>query len=138
MAQDRNAAARLRTLLDSEEYGPRLARLRGADERRVLDLIEQNRGKEARAEILAADERRRDRARIQERARLLHLAALNTVRQHGPHYGTTYDVAVQHLGTATSPDLRRVINADRQQLIDYIREPPTVMYPKDNNPFWYH
>jgi hypothetical protein len=137
VAVDRNAAARLRRILESEEYGPALARLHGAEERRILDLIDAGRGKEARAEILRADEARRGRLRAQARARLLHNAAVNTARQHR-HYGTTYDMAVANLRYGTDADLRRAATADDEELHRLARQPPREMHPVDRNPFWYH
>jgi hypothetical protein len=137
VAADRNAAARLRRILADEDYGPKLARLRGSEERRVLDLIDAGRGKEARAEILRADEQRRERSRVQARARLLHNAALNTVRQHR-HYGTTYDMAVANLRHGTDADLRRAATADDEELHRLAAAPPREMHPIDRNPFWYH
>lgn len=61
---DRNAERRLRAILNDEQYGPKLVRLNRADERRVLDLIEQNRGAEARKTILQLDEARRTGRRV--------------------------------------------------------------------------
>lgn len=137
MAVDRNTARRLRAILDNEEYGPKLARLHGTEERRILDLIDAGRGTEARREILAADQRRREHLRVQARARLLHHAAVNTVKQHR-HYGTTYDQAVYYLKYATNADLKRAATADDAELHRLAREPPRIMHPKDINPFWYH
>lgn len=71
MATGSDAAAerRLRTLLANEDYGPKLARLNRAEESRVLELISENRGKEARAAIDKADRNRRKGRQVRERAR---------------------------------------------------------------------
>jgi hypothetical protein len=137
VAVDRNAAARLRTILASEEYGPKLARLHGAEERRVLDLIDANRGREARAEILRADAARLERERQRRRALLIHHAAVNTVRQHRA-YGTTYDIAVSHLRYGTDANLRKAATASKDELDLLAREPPRELPPRNHNPFWYH
>lgn len=54
--------ARLRRILNDEHYGPALVRLTKAEQRRVLDLIEQNRGAEARKLIDELDRKRKDKA----------------------------------------------------------------------------
>lgn len=63
------AKRRLAALLRNEEYGPKLARLRRADERRVLDLVYENQGREARQAIDDLDSRRRRRRTLGEKAR---------------------------------------------------------------------
>lgn len=52
-------AARLRRLLNDEDYGPKLVRLSAADQQQVLQLVNQNKGREARATINRLDEQRR-------------------------------------------------------------------------------
>jgi hypothetical protein len=63
------AKRRLAVLLRDEEYGPKLARLRRADERHVLDLIYENRGREARKAIEELDAGRREKRTIGGKAR---------------------------------------------------------------------
>jgi hypothetical protein len=58
-----NAMKRLERILSDEEYGPKLARLNRKDEAHVLDLIDRNKGREARKEILRLDTERRERRR---------------------------------------------------------------------------
>lgn len=61
---------RVWTLLNDETYGPALARLNKHDTAHVLTLVQQNRGREARAEILRLDQERRDKeTRRRDRAR---------------------------------------------------------------------
>lgn len=73
MAQT-NASRRLNRILRDEDYGPKLVRLSRADQRHILDLIDANRGAQARREILRLDEARRHRNTIQRRAlRFSHL-----------------------------------------------------------------
>jgi len=59
----RNELRRLQSVLDSEEYGPKLVRLNKSDQRTILDLISDNKGKEARARIVELDEQRRSKRR---------------------------------------------------------------------------
>lgn len=63
------AKRRLNTILSDENYGPKLARMNRRDERRVLDLIEANRGREARQAIDQLDAHRRKRRTVIARAR---------------------------------------------------------------------
>ena len=137
-AADRNARRRLHTLLADEDYGPKLARLRGEDERRVLRLIDENRGREARAAIDEADARRRARVRAQRRETLVRAAVANERVQHQAHYNIIESAVRAHLRDATDAELRFIANATRQQLIDRAREPPRVLGTREYNPFWYH
>lgn len=63
------AKRRLNALLRDEEYGPKLVRLRRADERHVLELVYENRGREARQAIDDLDASRRRRRTLGEKAR---------------------------------------------------------------------
>lgn len=63
------AKRRLNTLLKDPEYGARLARLNRKDEREVLDLIYENKGREARARLLQLDQERRTLRTIKDRVR---------------------------------------------------------------------
>ena len=73
MAQT-NASRRLNRILRDEDYGPKLVRLNRADQRHILDLIDDNRGAQARREILRLDAERRRHATVRRRA--LHYAHL--------------------------------------------------------------
>lgn len=100
------AARRLSRILADEDYGPKLVRLSQRDQRRVLDLIDANEGRQARAEILAADERRIERKNEREKEQryprvveiLLTLhgvdAESNQARriEHNAEYLTTYQM----------------------------------------------
>lgn len=70
---------RLRSILLNEDYGPKLARLSAGDQQRVLQLINQNKGREARTLITDLDAVRRHRRATTRRAR--QYAALNTVNR---------------------------------------------------------
>lgn len=63
------AKGRLNRLLKDPEYGAPLARLGKRDERTVLDLIEANKGAEARKRILELDAKRRTKERTRARVR---------------------------------------------------------------------
>lgn len=140
-AADRNARRRLQRLLDDEDYGPKLARLRGEDERRVLRLISENRGAEARAEIQAADERRRQRVRENRERQLFERAVRNTLAVHRPYYPTIEETDVRrYLGQATRAELQIAATGNRDDLYDMARRqsPPPSSTTREINPFWYH
>jgi len=63
------AQKRLKRILDNEDYGPKLARLNRTDERRVLDLIDQNKMPEARKLIIELDRARKERNNLRARLR---------------------------------------------------------------------
>lgn len=63
------AKRRLSVLLRDVDYGPKLVRLNRADERHVLDLVYENRGREARQAIDDLDSARRRRRTLGEKAR---------------------------------------------------------------------
>ena len=141
MAVDRNARRRLQRILDDEDYGPKLARLRGADEQRALSLIDAGRGREARAHITAADERRREIARASRRRLLERRAVDNQMdvhRQGGFHpVRQTLEMGARML---TDAELRFAAGASRDELVARARRPPDKFTPRgeDWNPFWYH
>jgi hypothetical protein len=64
-----NAMKRLERILSDEDFGPKLVRLNRADERHVLNLIEQNKGREARKEITRLDAARLEKGRARRGAR---------------------------------------------------------------------
>lgn len=150
-----SAERRLLRILNNEDYGPKLARLRGEDERYILRLIDQNKGKEARREILRLDEERRarERARRQERKR-------KTIRRE-PTTGRTRkererraiaNILAQFQGLAhrkrvaqnvsymTDEELDFAADATAQSLRSRAVQRPDRRNSKgdDLNPFWYH
>lgn len=73
MAQS-NASRRLNRILRDEDYGPKLVRLSRTDQRTILELIDANRGAQARREIIRLDSERRARNTTRRRAlRYSHL-----------------------------------------------------------------
>lgn len=67
--EQRNMERRLDAILGDEEYGPKLVRLNKTDERKVLNLVERGKGREARQMINKLDEERRADNRIKTRVR---------------------------------------------------------------------
>lgn len=141
------AAKRLERILANEEYGPKLARMNRRDEAYILDLIERNQGKKARAEIIRLDEARREQRRTRGRQpqqqsfvidknTLRRKAANNIIRQVGGkpptvHKNVQYmdDDDLQFAGVATRNEI-----IERAKQRGYV-EAPDIDY--DINPFWY-
>lgn len=138
---NRNALRRLQTILNDEDYGPKLARLNRADERRVLDLIEQNKGKQARSEILRLDEARRAKRRGRVKPinidELRRQAFANIRRQVNGHPKTVrlgVDLMtpdeLQYAAAATDDEIR--VRAGDRSYAKYYDE-----IDDDYNVFWY-
>jgi hypothetical protein len=149
------ALRRLARILSNEEYGPKLARLRGEDEKRVLRLIEQNRGDEARKAILEADENRRERQRELRRerqarqgpptrisAKTREQREREAVRQILSVFGTKArpESVRRNVGYMNIGELDFTANADEDMLTLRASGPTDRKDSrgKDINPFWYH
>lgn len=83
-------ARRLRTFLSDEEYGPKLVRLNRSQQQEILQLINDNRGRDARRRVVELDEERRSENRIAARARKY---AKLTKRQRHDEWRDTRDWA---------------------------------------------
>ena len=84
MAQS-NASRRLTRILRDEDYGPKLVRLNRTDQRHILNLIDANRGAQARREILRLDAERRRRTAVRRRAlRYAHLPPEERIGDNRP------------------------------------------------------
>lgn len=140
---DKRARDRLNRILADEVYGPALVRLRPADERKALDLIDQNRGQEARAFILEADKKRKETAqkkRINNSLPELRQAAFNNImfklgKARVAHVRENVDKLL------TPAQLRWAANASTDDLIREARKQPRVNKPGTTiavNPFWYN
>lgn len=135
---------RLAYILSDELYGPMLARLRGDRERRVLDLIDQNRGKEARQAILEGDEERRAQNRERRARRYQTLqemqdsAADNILRIFGRKADESN--VRTNVGYMRPNELRFAADATEDDLTEKAVQPADRPNAngKDINPFWYH
>lgn len=133
------ALRRLNYILNDEEYGPKLARLRGEEERRILALIDENKGKDARAAILEADERRRAKGkRVTNREQLEEAAVANIMRQYGRKASRA--TVQRNVGYMTIAELDFAKDATESGLIGKARKLPERRDSrgKEVNPFWYH
>lgn len=140
-APDRNALRRLTRILDDDDYGPKLARLRGPDEQTALRLIDENRGAQARRHILEADQRRRTAQRAAARHRAEVRAVDNQTNSH-ESVGLRVNRTALLMGARlmTDTELRFAGTATRDQLVTRCRQPPKYLTPRgeDWNPYWYH
>lgn len=84
-------------LLADEDYGPALARLNGTDTATVLRLVQENRGSEARLEILRLDARRRNAA-TRERSRRRATGVVEHVIAELSAAGLEYSVQTVQFG----------------------------------------
>lgn len=152
------AERRLQRILSNEDYGPKLARLRGEDERYILRLIDQNKGKLARREILRLDEERRARERAKRAARRAakrsstprqlirgptreqreRLAIANILRQTGGKASRTR--VTLNVSYMNDEELDFAAIADINGLARRAKRPPDrkTATGDDLNPFWYH
>lgn len=144
------AKRRLAYILSNEIYGPKLVRLRGQDERRVLDLIEQNRGDEARREILRLDKLRREQGRAATRETVTpaprrisrpekeRQAVRNIVRIYGAKANERR--VRTNVKLMTDAELVFAAFADEDELTDRATDPADRQDDdgKTLNPFWYH
>lgn len=145
-----SAEQRLLRILSNEDYGPKLARLRGEDERYILRLIDQNKGKEARREILRLDEERRARERAKRspsprptirgptRKEKQRRAIANILRQTGGK--ASRKRVSQNVTHMDDEELDFAAIADISGLARRAKLPPDRMTATgdDLNPFWYH
>lgn len=142
-----NAAKRLERILADEDYGPKLARMNRRNESYILDLIDRNKGREARREILRLDEVRRTQRRERDRQRrastsvsvsdLRQQAARNIIRRTKGHPGRIQ----RNVHYMTRDELRFAILASSADLRARAQDAPYVESPefdKPINPFWYH
>lgn len=148
------AEQRLLRILSNEDYGPKLARLRGEEERYILRLIDQNKGKEARREILRLDEERRARQRAKRAAKRSskptqpirgptrkqreRLAIANILRKTGGK--ASRKRVTQNVSYMDDEELDFAAIADITGLARRAKLPPDRMTATgdDLNPFWYH
>lgn len=134
-----NAEKRLARILSDEDYGPKLARLRGQDEKRILTLIDENKGREARKEILRLDEARRAKRRVTavSRPEKERKAIANILLQQD--FVNPKRVAA-NVALMTIAELDFAGTATKDGLDTKARLPPSRKNTRgdDVNPFWYH
>ena len=116
-----NALKRLERILADEEYGPKLARLNRKDETYVLDLIDRNKGLEARKEIVRLDEQRRAQQRTRRTSKPTRTIDIDELRRKATQAmyrkvngkPSTIRRSVSHMST---DELNFAINADHEAI----------------------
>lgn len=131
---------RLQRFLTDSKYGPKLSQLPKREQRRFTDMVTENRGREARKALLAADTRRRDvrnqRDRDRRRATAEASALTNLTRRLPEARKSTLDRNMQHMthrdlkfaSKATRGELRVRASTGRRVLVD----------GQEINLFWYN
>lgn len=133
-----NAKRRLNRILADEDYGPKLARLGRRDQREVLELIEQNRGREARAAIVRLDERRRrggERAEVRRNLETRLQVRMGSLPRANPTR------IAERVAEMTDNELRQGLAVPLDELRRLARQPPRRYHgdpQREINPFWYH
>lgn len=141
------AVRRLERILNDEDYGPRLARMNRKNEAYILDLIDRNKGREARSEILRLDKERlaANRAR-KTKAKLPTIEELRRDARRKLHdqwksrerYNATN--TRMRVNLMNEDDLQFAIDGSTSDLESRASE-PSIAYPDldiELNVFWYH
>lgn len=141
------AMRRLESILSNEEYGPKLVRLNRKDEAYILDLIDRNKGREARKEILRLDEQRRSNARERRQARKAPVIDINVLRQRAydkmrRSFSNSHPHRVKrNLSYATSSDLEYIIESTPDEIRAKAADRGNIRTYEDDdielNVYWY-
>lgn len=143
------AVKRLERILADEDYGPKLARMNRKNEAYILDLIDRNKGREARKEILRLDEQRRAARRTRRPRTKPTTISIEQLRRDATRKlhsqwerRTKYNAANtrRRVNQMTRDDLTFTISATTSELETRANEPATP-YPDldiELNVFWYH
>ena len=141
---------RLERVLNNEDYGPKLARMNRADERRILDMIDRNvHYTKVHKEIDRLDEARRTKQRVRRtrvkrpvvksieqmrRDAFLHMNA-----QLRNKWKYKEETNRKYVNVMDKQDLDRAMTASKRELEDLGRAPAYVdLGDIEINPFWYH
>lgn len=142
-----NAMRRLERILGDEDYGPKLARLNRKNEAYILDLIDKNKGREARKEILRLDKERLESRRATRAAKLDPIERLRKKAYARLRAMLKGKPATQQKGVASMnrKQLNFAVNAPadaiRHKARAQSRDSDPTAYPDDlemeYNVFWY-
>jgi hypothetical protein len=136
---------RLARILADELYGPKLARLNRSDTGHVLKLLQDNRGAEARREILSRDAKRRenetekrdqrDRQKVIDHIR----RALSRVTTLKPVNTSTVAMGVKLM---TRSERNETLGMGGEAIRDNAGDRSNIRYASPynsfHNPWWYH
>lgn len=143
------AVRRLERILNDEDYGPKLARMNRKNEAHILDLIDRNKGREARSEILRLDKERLARRRKPATKSAPKLTTIEVLRRDARRKlhdqwksRERYNAANTRMrvNLMNEDDLQFAIDGSTSDLESRASEPSTP-YPDldiELNVFWYH
>lgn len=141
------AMRRLESILNNEEYGPKLVRLNRTDEAYILDLVDRNQGLKARKEILRLDEQRRSNARERRQARKAPVIDINALRAKAyakmrRSFNNSHPHRVKrNLSYATSSDLEYIIESTPDEIRAKAADRGNIRTYEDDdielNVYWY-
>jgi len=133
------AARRLRRFTSDPRYSTKLRQLPRGEQRRILDLVTANQGKQARQEVLTSYQTRREARNAQARQRRLDKSineALHNVGRQLPE--ARLNRMKDHFQHMTWQDRRFAKTATRDELRDRARSDYRIVVDgKEINPFWY-
>lgn len=134
---------RVWALLLNEDYGPALARLNKRDTAYILGLVQQNRGREARAEILRLDAKRRDeetRKRKKRRDIRIQTHIMRELDDASKPFSPQMVAFSVSLMTRAEGDA--TLNMDADEIAEHAGDDGNIqLYTPENvrhNVWWYH
>lgn len=143
--EERNEQRRLRAILSDENYGPKLVRLGKADQRIILDLISENKGREARKRIVKLDATRRERVRIGSMIRRARDRIRKAAEDKVARGGRPHDRKLDPDESVVKWDRRYQKHVDVSMLrelagatIDEVRQNAYATYKAEYSIWWYH
>lgn len=134
-------ARRLRRFTTDPRYGPKLKHLPQREQRRILDLVTGNRGRQARQELLTADTARKEarnaRERRARRSKAENSAISNLTKRLPEARRSSLE---RHMEQMTYRDLKFAREATREELQEAARsgKRTITINGEEVNLFWYH
>jgi hypothetical protein len=136
---------RVARLRNDEKFGPKLARLSKGEQNRVLGLVRDNRGREARTTLTELDTARRERVRVASATRRRTEREKRTfsriVRTKGIPKGDIVKLKKVRTRVAlmSNDDMTRMTRMDDAHFDAFVSEQARIPVPPGQiNPFWYH
>lgn len=133
-------ARRLKRFTSDPRYGPKLKQLPQREQRRLLDMVTANRGKQARQETLTTWQARRDARNARDRQRRLDKSvdtALRNISRQLPE--ARADRMRDRFAAMSWQERRFAQTATREELRERARNGPKTITIDgvEYNPFWY-
>lgn len=136
---------RLTRLRSDEKYGQKLARLPKGEQARIIDLVRDNRGREARTTLLKLDEERRERVRIASAVRRRKEREVRTFKRIVASKGIDKTDTVKmkrvraNVAKMSDEDMTKTARMSDAHFDAYVSERARIPAPPGQiNTFWYH